>query len=71
METGFVRRSKQRSHLQRVQRRIMTGVTQMSRETRRKRRFEEVSYQCHMNRDEWRQKVNKDRKEKVNLITPI
>jgi hypothetical protein len=47
-----------------------SGVTQMSRETRRKRRFE-VSYQCHMNCDEWRQKVNKDRKEKVNLTTPI
>jgi len=31
----------------------------------------EVSYQCHMNCDEWRQKVNKDRKEKVNLTTPI
>jgi hypothetical protein len=31
----------------------------------------EVSYQCHMNYDEWRQKVNKDRKEKVNLTTPI
>jgi len=30
-----------------------------------------VSYQCHMNCDEWRQKVNKDRKEKVNLTTPI
>jgi hypothetical protein len=30
-----------------------------------------VSYQCHMNCDEWRQKVNKDRKEKVNLATPI
>ena len=52
------------------QRRIMTGVTQMSRETGRKRRFE-VSYQCHMNCDEWRQKVNKGRKEKVNLTTPI
>jgi hypothetical protein len=24
-----------------------------------------------MNCDEWRQKVNKDRKEKVNLTTPI
>jgi hypothetical protein len=48
----------------------MTGVTQMSRETRRKRRFE-VSCQCHMNCDEWQQKVNKDRKEKVNLTTPI
>src|SRR5207249_1358783 len=47
-----------------------SGVTQMSRETRRKRQFE-VSYQCHMNCDEWRQKVNKDRKEKVNLTTPI
>ena len=46
------------------------SVTQMSRETHRKRRFE-VSYQCHMNCDEWRQKVNKDRKEKVNLTTPI
>jgi hypothetical protein len=34
------------------------------------RRFE-VSYQCHMNCDEWRQKVNKYRKEKVNLTTPI
>ena len=31
----------------------------------RNERFE-VSYQCHMNCDEWRQKVNKDRKEKVN-----
>ena len=30
-----------------------------------------VSYQCHTNCDEWRQKVNKDRKEKVNLTTPI
>ena len=30
-----------------------------------------VSYQCHMNCDEWRQRVNKDRKEKVNLTTPI
>ncbi len=30
-----------------------------------------VSYQCHMNCDEWRQKVNKDRKEKVNLTAPI
>jgi hypothetical protein len=36
----------------------------------RNERFE-VSYQCHMNCDEWRQKVNKDRKEKVNLTTPI
>ena len=35
-----------------------------------RRRFE-VSYQCHMNCDEWRLKVNKDRKEKVNLTTPI
>ena len=31
----------------------------------------EVSYQCHVNCDEWRQKVNKDRKEKVNLTTPF
>jgi len=31
----------------------------------------EVSYQCHMNCGEWRLKVNKDRKEKVNLTTPI
>jgi hypothetical protein len=48
----------------------LTGVTQMSSETRQKRRFE-VSCQCHMNCDEWQQKVNKDRKEKVNQTTPI
>ena len=30
-----------------------------------------VSYQWHMNCDEWRQRVNKDGKEKVNLTTPI
>jgi hypothetical protein len=33
--------------------------------------FLTVSYQCHMSCDEWRQRVNKDRKEKVNLTTPI
>jgi hypothetical protein len=55
---------------ERVNRRTLTGVTQMSREMRRKRRFE-VSYQCHTNCDEWWQKVNKDRKEKVNLTMPI
>src|SRR5882762_3138294 len=30
-----------------------------------------VSCRCHANGDKWRQKVNKDRKEKVNLTTPI
>jgi len=45
-----------------------TGI--VSRNFVPKRRFE-VSYQCHLKCDEWRQKVNKDRKEKVNLTTPI
>jgi len=30
-----------------------------------------VSCQCHTNHDEWRQTLTKDRKEKVNLTSPI
>src|SRR6516162_4660432 len=50
---------------------LCSGVLgKVTRQERRPGSFA-VSYQCHMSCDEWRQKVNKDRKEKVNLTTPI
>ncbi len=49
---------------------LRCSVTSAALSQAPERRFE-VSYQCHMNCDEWRQKMNKDRKEKVNLTTPI